>query len=295
MRYIAPLILFLALVTPIQAQSISDDCTPHPTIEALLCGDIPYAAADDPRQTLDLYLPADGTVPETIVVIFHGGGYTTGGKAVADIVDLAELLTIHGYGAVSVGYRLQPEAPFPAQVEDAFCGVGWVLEELAPENILAFGYSAGGLTANLLGTVDVPSDYLHDECPHILPDEPFLSGVIGFYGPSDVTSTGYPYRGDLIPAEKDDDFLTAYSPLYLVDGSEPPFLLIHGADDEIVPVTESENLAAALEENDVIVRLVVIPDAGHDTFTWDEVQFFQAMAELLTFIQVVTAVVGQPI
>jgi acetyl esterase/lipase len=286
--------LFIANLTlSINAQTIPADCEPHPTAAALLCADIAYG--DDERQTLDVYLPLDDTEPETIVVIVHGGGYSTGGKAVADIIDMAELLAIHGYGAVSVGYRLQPDHPFPAQVQDAFCGVGWIQETFAPENLLILGYSAGGLTASILGAADDPTTYLQEDCAYTLPDAPFLAGTIALYAPSDVSSTGYPYRGDLIPAEEDDDFLQQYSPLYLVDGSEAPFLLLHGVDDAIVPASESENLAAALEDAEVIVNLRLIEDAGHDTFTWDEDQFFMAMADILTFIQTVTTPGGEPI
>ena len=54
------------------------------------------------------------------------------------------------------------------------------------------------------------------------------------------------------------------TPLYWLDGSEPPFLLIHGAADEMVPPGESEAYASRLQAAGVEAELMLLPGAGHN-------------------------------
>jgi acetyl esterase/lipase len=52
-------------------------------------------------------------------------------------------------------------------------------------------------------------------------------------------------------------------PLIWLDGEEPPFLLIHGDEDRIIPLQRSEQLAAELQAAGVTVELLILPEAGH--------------------------------
>jgi acetyl esterase len=94
---------------------------------------------------LRLYSPAS---PVGIVVAFHGGGWMTGSLNTFDAV-CRHLAALSGAAVVSVDYRLAPEHPFPAAIEDAWAATKWIAalaSELgAPDNSLAlFGESAGG-------------------------------------------------------------------------------------------------------------------------------------------------------
>ncbi|MFB6130410.1 MAG: alpha/beta hydrolase [Salinigranum sp.] len=96
-----------------------------------------------------LYLP-DGDGPYSTVVFFHGGGYVLGSIATHDWL-CRHLTRESGSAVLSVDYRLAPEHPFPAAVEDAYAAVEWAAahsEAVAGNGRLAVaGDSAGGTLA----------------------------------------------------------------------------------------------------------------------------------------------------
>ena len=122
----------------------------------------------------------------------------------------------------------------------------------------------------MVGTVDDLNKYL-ENCPNALPDTDWFQGVVVFYGFYDFTSLeGYTGRDvnsledfwgaefSEIPIEK----LIEMSPMSWVDGSEPPFLLIHGTLDTDVPSWMSEEFAVVLQGAGVQVDLF-FPEAKH--------------------------------
>jgi acetyl esterase/lipase len=204
----------------------------------------------------------------------HGGGFRARSKTLYS--RLAGHLNELGYAVVSTDYRLTPSYSHPAQVEDVFCALAWVHANHATygfdnEHIIVMGDSSGGYLAAMLGTVDPPSLYL-ENCPHALPASDWIQGVVVFYGFYDFTSidgyrreevVGYlqPFWGaeySEIPPET----LAEMSPMSWVDGSEPPFLLIHGTSDTSIPSWMSEKFAAELDDAGVDVELLLV-DAKH--------------------------------
>jgi acetyl esterase/lipase len=161
-------------------------------------------------------------------------------------------------------------------VEDAFCALAWVhanaeLYGLDRERIVVLGYSSGGTLAALLGAVDDPARFMAG-CPHALPDGPWVQGAVAFTGIFDYTSSSHPaslkdYFAGYFGATKDEapDTWSEASPISWVDGSEPPFLLIHGGADTTILPSQSRRFASALEDVGVEVELLVVPDAVHMT------------------------------
>ncbi len=232
--------------------------------------DIAYG--EDPRrQILDVHVPAgDGPFP-TILAI-HGGRFSMGGKRLYD--QHADHFTERGVAFVPTNYRLAPTHTWPAQVEDVHCALAWIYAHadeygFDPTRIFVLGGSAGGYLAAMLGTVDDPDRYL-TSCPHELPTDP-IAGTIVFYGIFDfVDLDDYPPMNvgifqslwgathDELPVER----LREMSPVALVDGSESPFLLIHGKRDTTIPPVMSERFASVLGEFGVNTELLLV-DAGH--------------------------------
>ena len=119
-----------------EVASVSDSALPGPA------GEIP----------IRIYRPAEQ--PAGVIVYYHGGGWTIGGL---DRVDAALRLLANqtGCSVVSVSYRLAPEHPFPAAVDDAIAAVSWVAGKVADfaepgAPLMVMGDSAG---ANLSAVV----------------------------------------------------------------------------------------------------------------------------------------------
>ena len=115
---------------------------------------IAYATTSG-TQVLDLYLP-EGNGPFPVVVNIHPGGFFTGDKDMVPGTPGKAMLEA-GYAIASINYRLSGEATFPAAVQDAKAAVRFLRANAAkyklnPDKIAAFGQSAGGNLASMLGT-----------------------------------------------------------------------------------------------------------------------------------------------
>lgn len=247
---------------------------------------------------LDLYLPADATEPghtggRPAVVHFHGGGWRTGDRSslgpVVDGLGLSpiEQLAEAGFVVASADYRLTGVATFPAQLLDAKAAVRWLRAHsedygVDPERIFAWGDSAGGHLASLLGlTAGSPAFTDHagstDDGGFEVSDS--VAAVVAWYPPTDLEKMGGQARPDAV-ARADDpgsreslligvqpadapEKARAASPVSYVHAGAPPFLLIHGTADRFVPVAQSTGLAHALEGAGAAVELLLLADADH--------------------------------
>ena len=120
-----------------------------------------YGTVEDEPLLLDVFRPPARATAQPAVVLVHGGGMWTGSRA--DMADPARQLAQAGYIAFAVDYRLVDVAsgrhPWPAQLDDVQHAVRWVRANAArygvdPERVGAYGWSAGGQLAALLGTRD---------------------------------------------------------------------------------------------------------------------------------------------
>lgn len=230
--------------------------------------DLEYARVGDLPLTLDLYLPdsAESLVP--VIVYLHGGAWRNGSKENPPIHFLVDA----GYAVASINYRLSGIAHFPAQIIDARTAVRWLRANaetyrLDPRRIVAFGISAGGHLAALLGTTAHIPSWEGEPTPQSTHCD--IQAVIDFFGPTEFLSgedRGADAPESLLlggPPREYPEAARAASPITHICPDAPPFLIIHGARDNIVPLNQSEQLAAALQAAGVPVSLVVMSDAGH--------------------------------
>src|SRR5262249_2605749 len=94
-----------------------------------------------------LYVPASSARPRPLVVYFHGGGFFSGDLDTHDVM-VRRLANLSGASVLSVGYRLAPEHPFPAGLEDCYAAVAWAAEHgsalgIDPDRLATAGASAG--------------------------------------------------------------------------------------------------------------------------------------------------------
>jgi acetyl esterase/lipase len=219
---------------------------------------IAYSRNADPRQTLDVYVPREPTLPapRPVVVFFYGGSWQSGDKAVYQFV--GEALTAQGYVVVIPNYRTYPSVNFPAFVDDAAKSVRWTQDHVRdyggdPANMVLMGHSAGahiamllGLDAHFLDTAGVARTNIR--------------AVIGMAGPYDFLPLTDPKLEALFTNA---DGLAVTQPINFVRGDEPPLLLLHGLSDTTVLPRNSEHLAVAARAAGAQVMLIEYPDYGH--------------------------------
>ena len=221
--------------------------------------DVLFAKPNGHALVMDLYVPKTAK-PAPVVVWIFGGSWKLGSKSFH--VNLRNL-TRHGIAVASIQYRLSETAKYPAQLEDCRAAVDFLRRNgnhygIDSSQIGVSGESAGGHLAALVGMFEGKSR---------------IRGVCALYPPTDLIALTRLYNQKYQPTDmerllggplKEKMALAAEaSPINHVSSSTPPFLIIHGAEDELVPLAQSEELARRLRDAGVPVRLNVVPDKGH--------------------------------
>ncbi len=232
--------------------------------------DIPYADLS-PSQKLDVYLPDEGEGPFPVIVSIHGGAFMACDKADMQVLPMLEGLE-RSYAVVAVNYRLSWEAIFPALVHDVKAAVRWIRANTQryhfdPKRIAAWGGSAGGYLASMLGTSAGVSE-LEDLSLGNAEQPSHVQAVVAWFGPTDflkmdeyLTERGLPpepgteHSGANSPESlllgrqitEIPDRVKAANPETYITSAAPPFFLQHGTMDPVVPVQMSINFAAKLE------------------------------------------------
>ena len=280
------LLAALLLAPPAAAQQRAEPLPPGVVAHR----DLAYVPGGDRKQRLDLYLPEDPPggeatgEPRPLVIWVHGGGWRGGNKSRCP--PLKAGFVGRGYAVASVGYRLSGSAKFPAQIEDCRAAVRWLRAHadeyrLDPDRFGAWGASAGGHLVALLGTAGDEKSFDVGENREVSAK---VQAVCDYYGPSDLAAfaaaagyeqvardPGSPVAGLLGgPVAEKADLARRASPIEYVSKDDPPFLIVHGTADAVVPLDQSVRLAAALEAAGVPVTLERLPDAGHGGGAFDE-------------------------
>jgi acetyl esterase/lipase len=240
--------------------------------------DIEYVPGGGPRRTLDLYLPEKAAGPLPLIIWVHGGGWSAGSKENCP----ALLYTRRGYAVASINYRLSQSAVFPAQIQDCKAAVRWLRANakthgLDPERFGAWGSSAGGHLVALLGTAGDAKDLDGDGPNREVSSR--VQAVCDWFGPTDLlkmdAQSGPNSRikhdapaspesrliGGAIQENKEK--AERANPIKYVGAGAPPFLIMHGDQDPLVPLGQSELLHEALKKAGVDSTLHVVKGAGH--------------------------------
>ena len=253
--------------------------------------DLAYVKGGDANQRLDLVVPAS-SAPVPLILWIHGGGWEQGSYH----QNPARAMAARGYAVASIGYRLSPQAKYPAQIEDCKAAVRWLRAHAAeygidPARVGVWGASAGGHLAALLGTT--AKDRRFDVGENL--DQPSaVRCVIDSFGPSDFFHWGDPPA----PASYDtahtplarllggrladhEELARLASPVTFVDRDSAPFLIIHGEKDPVVPAQQSVVLDAALRKAGVESTLVIVPGAGHGSGMFNDPRLLHQMAAFM--------------
>ncbi len=287
-----------------------------------LCRDLQYADyGQNLALGLDLYLPtnAESEFPPVLVYI-HGGGWFEGSKGNCP----GSTFVQHGYTVACVDYRLAtaacaPDTVFPAQMHDIKAAIRWLRQNAGTygydaDHIGAIGESSGGHLAALLGVSDGAADLEGTANPGA---SSAVQAVVDWYGPVDITQGPMVFEddpcltniGELSETYGGEDIPYFYwtyawgvflggsltdpitleqaaraTPLTYVDANDPPFLIMHGEADGMVPIEQSALLADVLQVAGVDVTFIRLPNAGHGYWGPDEPVLSDFLTPTLQFL-----------
>lgn len=220
---------------------------------------------NDPKQTMDVYLPAGRSQSETPLLIYiHGGAWIDGDKS--EFLQVKPLLEkeFPGYAYISLNYRLFDFATgrngILDQEQDIIAAFNSIENQLGDWNIsddiVLAGASAGGHLALLHALKNNNSD---------------LKGVIAFFPPTDLAEL-YKFNnltalglGAVLGGTPSTAALNYQetSPVNFVDPMDVPTIFFHGDIDTVVPISQSELLKAAFQSKGVRHQFTIIPGQGH--------------------------------
>ena len=239
--------------------------------------DLEYVTNGHARQTLDVAIPASGTNWPLIVYI-HGGAWMGGSKENPRALRFLR----GGFAVARVNYRLSQHATFPAQIQDCKAAIRWLRANAKRfgydgDRIGVWGESAGGHLVALLGTSGGAKEF--DTVGSHRDVSSRVQCVVDLFGPSDLTAMARqaPPNSALDhdapnspesrlvggPIQERKDVARTANPITYVTPDDPPFLLLHGDNDNTVPIGQSELLHEALKKAGVDSTFHVVKGAGH--------------------------------
>lgn len=260
----------------------------NPSLKGMahLIPDLVFSSAQGQELKLQLILPWEEEDrprrDKPLIVFLQGSAWTTPnpGYQLPQLARYAQ----NGYAVASITHRDSTQGhAFPAYLQDSKCAIRYLRSRadefgLSRERVCFFGTSSGGNTALLVGlTGDDPRYRTNEYAEH----SDAVSCVIDCFGPADMfRMTGdnpqefaeNPLFMGLQGGHSPDELLTLMSPIREIrpGRSYPPFLLIHGDQDDVVPYEQSELMHRALIDAGQDAQLIRVIGAPHEGNFWSE-------------------------
>jgi len=240
-----------------------------PGLAAEIHKDIEYSRVEGMSLRLDASTP-DGNGPFPAAILVHGGGWVRGDRKI-DVAPLFKPLSDAGIAWFSISYRLAADPlRFGVAINDVEAAIRFVKAHAAeyridPDRIALIGESAGGQLAGMAALNNAPGTsvqavvalYTPTDLVALLKDSELI--------PSSIRDTlqGTPLEGLLLAR------LAQLSPISKVRAGMPPFLLIHGTADPLVPIEQSRAMCKKMASVDANCELFTVPGAGHGMRHWE--------------------------
>lgn len=255
---------------------------------------------------LDIYLPAKGTPPYPVIITIAGSAFfSDSSKHWA--FDIGKPLLKHGFAIVAVNHRSSRDAIFPAQINDIKGVVRFLRANAQKYNLDTnfvgiTGTSSGGHLSSMMGTSRGVTNYtIGDKTMNVEGDvggnlkmSSHVDAVVDWFGPTKfqiMDSCGSTMVHDasdspesiLIggPIQENDELCALANPITYIDKNDPPFLIIHGDADPLVPHCQSIILHETLISKGVESEMISVPGGGHgdgvfiDKYIEKMVKFFK--------------------
>jgi acetyl esterase/lipase len=257
--------------------------------------DIPYAHTGERELLLDLYLPEGVSAPKLIVWL-HGGIWRVGSKDNPQVLGIVD----EGFALASIDFRNSPQARFPAQIHDIKAAIRFLRARAAEygydaSSIAVWGYSSGAHLASLTGTTN-GNALLEGTLGDFTATSSAVQAIVAYSGPSNLgtilhqsTAHGVSVRApgmqELLGKPVEDpaiaDMVVLASPVLQVSAAAPPLLLMHGVQDNQVPINQALELQKAYEELGLLVEAEWIVAAGHTSGEYFASPYIEKVAGFL--------------
>ena len=237
--------------------------------------DIVYANVDGLDLALDIYMPESAENPPLVVYV-HGGAWQFGTKNSVLPLQFVE----NGFALASIDFRQSDQAQFPAQIHDIKAAVRFLRANanaygVNASKIAIAGNSSGAHLATLVGVTNGYAE-LEGHLGDYLNTSSNVQAILSYFGAYDLSSIlGQSTTFGLVvrvPAlqlllggqpEEKSDLAQLASPVFHVEASDPPLLLLHGDQDRQMPIDQSYQMETAYKDLGLDVYLDVVVGAGH--------------------------------
>src|SRR6201991_4267353 len=231
---------------------------------------------DHPSQLLDVWRPKELPVePAPVMIFVPGGAWIHGGRQLQGYALMSHLAQ-QGWVCLSVNYRVSPHNRWPAHITDVKTAIAWARANVdrfgGDRNFVAIaGCSAGGHLSALAGLT--PND------PELQADLPAgsdtsVDAVVGIYGRYDWEDRSTPERDRFVDflervvvkrkIDRHPEIFRKASPIAQIHPDAPPFLVIHGSGDSVIPVAQARSFVERLRAvSRTVVSYIELPGAGH--------------------------------
>ncbi|MFD0697428.1 alpha/beta hydrolase fold domain-containing protein [Paenibacillus sp. GCM10027628] len=250
--------------------------------------DIEYVKYGERALRLNLIKPTFQLDPAPLLIFIQGSAWLPQQRyeAIPQLSDFAH----QGYVVASVEYRHSLEAKFPAQIQDVLTAIRFLKAnaqqfQIDPNRVAVWGDSSGGHLSSLVGMSEGVDAFMNE---HYMDQSNDVRAVINFCGPSDLLQLSkFPSLMNhdeadspaslLIggPIQENRDKAAAANPINYIDSAKPlpPFLIMHGDRDELIPFQQSVLLYEALRDAGQDVTFYKVKGASHRMGLWNPTVF----------------------
>ena len=233
------------------------------------------------NQKFDLYLPENRNSNTKVLILIHGGGWSSGDKT--DMNPIKDLIRqdLPNLAIININYRLADtnNNPYPMQIEDITSIINYLKENKTKysisENIGFIGVSAGAHLSLLWSYAFDTNKKVNMVCSIVGPTNltdpaylnntnPELQELLNLYGENATTA-----------------FLEKASPYHQATASAPATILFYGGQDPLIPTTQGTNMRDKLLDLGVTHEFTLYPNAGHG---WIGLELLDTWLKLKVFI-----------